>query len=255
MRLAILSDIHGNLHAFEAVLQDLASAGEIDLFWCLGDYAAFGTRPAECVAKLRELQAYHGEKKFKLIGGNTDRYIVTGKRPEMPAAKDAESFAKRVSAYQESDDLHNWALSKLSWEDYEFLAKMLGKELFTRVEGYGEVIGFHAIPGNDEPMSLRPDTPDEEAADALLDRSGHMAIAGHTHKVMDRTLRNWRVINPGSIGLSFTDFHFAEWALINFENGEANVDFRRVPYDIQAVLADIEASGYPHPNWLLNRLK
>jgi predicted phosphodiesterase len=255
MRLALLSDIHGNWMAFEAVLQDLATMGEIDLFWCLGDYAAFGTRPAECVAKLRELQAHHGEKKFKLIGGNTDRYIVTGKRPERPPAKDAESFAKRAASHQESDDLHNWALSKLSWEDYEFVAKTLGKELFTRVDDYGEVIGFHAIPGNDEPTSLKPDSPDEEAADALLDRSGRLAFAGHTHLVMDRILGNWRVVNPGSIGLSNTDFHFAEWAIVSFENGEAQVDFRRVPYDIQAVLDDISASGYPHPNWLLNRLK
>jgi predicted phosphodiesterase len=255
MRLAILSDIHGNLHALEAVLNDLASMGEIDLFWCLGDYAVFGTRPAECVAKLRELQAQYGEKKFKLIGGNTDRYIITGKRPEIPAAKDADAFAKRASSYQERDDIHNWTLSKLSWEDYEFVAKTLGRELFTRVEDYGEVIGFHAIPGDDEPRSLRPEVPDEEAADALLDRAGRLAIAGHTHTVMDRILGNWRVINPGSIGMSFTDIHFAEWALINFENGEAQVDFRRVPYDMQALIADVSASGYPHPNWLLSRLK
>lgn len=255
MRLAILSDIHGNLHALNAVLDDLASVGEIDLFWALGDYAAFGTRPAESVAKLRELQAQHGEKKFKVIGGNTDRYIVTGKRPETPPAKDAESFAKRPAAYQESDDLHNWALSKLSWEDYEFLAKSLGREVSTQVEGYGRVIGFHAIPGDDEPRSLRPDTPDEEAADALLDRSGRLAIAAHTHTMMDRTLGNWRVINVGSVGMSFTDIHYAEWGLVTFENGEAHVDFRRVSYDMQALIADIEAVGYPHPDWLLRRIK
>lgn len=255
MRLAIFSDIHGNMHAFEAVLQDLATVGEIDLFWCLGDYAAFGTRPAESVAKLRELQAHYGDKKFKVIGGNTDRYIVTGKRPEVPAAKDAEAFAKLSASYQQRDDLLNWALGKLSWEDYEFLAKSLGRELSTRVDGYGDVIGFHAIPGSDEPMALRPDTPDEEAADALLDRAGRLALAGHTHLLMDRRLGTWRVINSGSIGLSFTDVHFAEWAIINFDNGEAQVDFRRVPYDIQAVLADIETSGYPRPNWLLSRLK
>ena len=92
--------------------------------------------------------------------------------------------------------------------------------------------------------------PEEEARDALLDRSGKLAIGGHTHLVMDRMLGNWRVINPGSVGLSFRDVTKAEWALITFENGAANVDLRTVPYDFQAVLADMAAVNYPHPAWL-----
>ena len=64
MRLAVISDIHGNLIAFEAVLQDLQSVGEVDLIWCLGDLAMGCTRPAECVAKVRELHEQYGKDKF-----------------------------------------------------------------------------------------------------------------------------------------------------------------------------------------------
>jgi predicted phosphodiesterase len=253
MRLALISDIHGNLHALEAVLADLKRAGTIDLIWCLGDLAAFGTHPAECVAGIRSLQAEMGEKKVRVIGGNTDRYIVTGKRPETPAAHDEEGFRKRATSYAQRDALLNWGLERLSWEDYQFLSGIIGRELHTRAEGYGDIIGYHAIPGDDEPMALRPDTPDEQAADALLDRAGKLAIGGHTHLVMDRKLGSWRVINPGSVGLSLTDIRRAEWALVTIEGNQAAIDFRAVPYDTSALAESIARTGYPHPDFLTSR--
>lgn len=250
MRLAVISDIHGNLIAFEAILHDLEQVGTVDQIWFLGDFAAFGTRPAECVAKVRALQEEYGEEKLKVIGGNTDRYIVTGKRTEVPLAKDPETFGKARKHFLERDQLLNWALEQLSWEDYEFLGKTLGKELALTAEGYGRVIGFHAIPGDDEPAILTPNSPEEEALDALLDRSGRVALAGHTHQVMDRKLGDWRVINPGSVGMSLTDIRKAEWALLTIEEGALHVDFRAVPYDFDAVLAEMDSVGYPHPGWL-----
>ncbi|GAB5492428.1 MAG: metallophosphoesterase family protein [Phototrophicaceae bacterium] len=255
MRLAVISDIHGNLPAFEAVIQDVKSVGEIDLIWCLGDFAAWGTRPAECVAKLRELQADYGKDKFKVIGGNTDRYIVTGNRPQTPSAKDDEGFKKRQANFAQRDALLNWGLAQLSWEDYEFMAKTIGRELRQRVDGYGDVIGYHGIPSDDDSVSLRPDSPEEEAQDALLDRAGRLAIGGHTHLVMDRQLGNWRVLNVGSVGLSLTDINFAEWALISFDDDTAEVDFRKTSYDIQTVLDDMAVVDYPHPEWLLRFTK
>jgi len=255
MRLAVFSDIHGNLIALEAMLQDLQQAGEVDLIWCLGDLAAFGTRPAACIARVRELQAHYGEEKFKVIGGNTDRYLVTGKRPQVPAAKDENGFHKRQQNFAHRDAVLNWNLSQITWEDYEFLGKLLGKELQTKVERYGRVIGYHAVPGSDEPMSLRPDTPDEEAQDALLDREGRMAIGGHTHLPMDRDLGHWRAINPGSVGLSFTQPGKAEWALLTFNEGQVKVELRAVPYDVQALLAEIEHVGYPHPEFITGRFQ
>lgn len=251
MRLAVISDIHGNLPAFEAVVEDLNSVGDVDLIWCLGDFAAWGTRPAECIAKLRTLHEQYGKDKFKVIGGNTDRYLVTGKRPEMPSAKDEDGFKKRQTTFMQRDALLSWALDQLSWEDYEFVAKTIGRELRHRVESYGDVIGYHGIPGDDDAVSLKPDTPEEEAQDALLDRAGRLAIGGHTHLVMDRTLGNWRAINPGSVGLSFTDINFAEWAIVTFEGDKAEVDFRNVPYDVQALKDDIATVNYPYPEWLL----
>ena len=74
MRLAVFGDIHGNLPALEAVMDDISGAGGFDHYWCLGDLAALGGQPSECIQRLLAWRGELGEDKFKIIGGNTDRY-------------------------------------------------------------------------------------------------------------------------------------------------------------------------------------
>ncbi|MCS6834797.1 MAG: metallophosphoesterase [Anaerolineae bacterium] len=250
MRLAVFGDIHGNETAFEAMLSDLHSVGDVDKLWVLGDLAAFGPRPGACIARLRALIEMHGKDKCQVIGGNTDRYLVRGQRPNTPPAQDADGLARRVASFRERDDALNWGLAQLSYDDYAFLAEIVGRELSLDVPNHGVVIGFHAIPGDDEPTSLRPDSPDEEAADALLDRQGRLALCGHTHLAMDRQVRSWRVVNPGSVGLSFGKPGLAEWALLTFsEDGALSVDLRAVPYDVEAAIAHAREAGYPQARY------
>ena len=118
----------------------------------------------------------------------------------------------------------------------------------------GRVIAFHAVPGDDEAMSLAPDSADEEAADALLDRQGRLALCGHTHLAMDRALGAWRVINPGSVGLSYGNPGQAEWALLEWQAGALTVEFRRAPYDVAETLRAWEGLGYPEIDWIAPRL-
>src|SRR5690606_16179331 len=101
------------------------------------------------------------------------------------------------------DTALNWSVGQITYEDYEYLKDIRYREVSLTAEGYGTVIGYHGIPGDDESTVLTPDSADEEALDALLDREGRMGIGGHTHLQMDRTLGTWRVINVGSVGLSF----------------------------------------------------
>lgn len=255
MRHAVFSDIHGNLAALEAVLADLEQAGGADLIWCLGDLAAFGPHGTECIRRVRGLAEQMGPEKMQVIGGNTDRYLVTGERFPVPPAKDAEALARRAGEWQKRDSILNWNTGQLGWDDYEYLKGLLGRETAVEVPGYGRVIGFHAVPGHDEPMALRPDTSDEEARDALLDREGRLALCGHTHIQMDRDLSPWRVVNPGSVGFSYSNPGRAEWALLRFKGGALDLDLRVVDYDIPAMLADLQASGHPHPEWLTAGLK
>jgi len=252
MRIAAFSDIHGNLTALETVLADLESVGDVDLIWVLGDLAALGPRPAQCIQMLIDLREKHGKDQVKIIGGNTDRYLVTGERFPTPPAEDEAAFDTLADSWTYRDAIFNWNMMRIGWEEYEFLKGILGREISKTIDGYGTVIGYHAIPGNDESMALRPDTDDEEANDALLDREGRLAIGGHTHLQMDRQLRDWRVINIGSVGLSFSQPGIAEWALLTFENDNVTVDLRSVPYSVETVKSDLDTVGYPEPEWLLN---
>lgn len=254
MRLAVFADIHGNAIALEAALADFEAAGGADKVWVLGDLAVLGTRPREVIRRLQALAEQRGKDNVQIIGGNTDRYLVHGKRPEMPAARDADAFRARVARWWEFDRMIHWTLEQLEWPDYEFLTQIIGRELSLHVPGYGHIIGFHAVPGDDEPISLLPTSPDEEAADALLDREGRLALAGHTHHRMDRTVGLWRVVNPGSVGLSFTHSGQAEWALLTFDQSDVVVDLRSVPYDLEAAIQEAHAI-HPAPALAEARLR
>ncbi len=254
MRLAVFSDLHGNLAAFEAALADLQALGGADQTWVLGDLSAFGSRPAECIRRVQSLKDAEGFGKLHVIGGNTDRYLVNGVRYRSPSAKDADELKKLVQTLKERDLILNWNLEQLSFEDYDFLKKIRSKEIAEFVEDYGWVIGFHGIPGDDERF-IWPDTPDNEVLDTLLDREGRLGICGHTHKPMDRDLGQWRVVNVGSVGLSFETPGYASWGYFVFENGEVSVDLRSVPYDLEAAIADLEVVGYPLVEWAASRLR
>ena len=115
-------------------------------------------------------------------------------------------------------------------------------------------VGYHAVPGDDE-KALTPETPVEEARDDLLDREGRLGIGGHIHVQMDRNLGDWRIINTGSVGMSFQNPGFAQWSLLTFENGDVMVDLRNVPYDTSALAADARAAGHPEPEWMLRKFR
>lgn len=255
MRIAVLSDIHGNLTALRHVLRRFDELGSFDQYWCLGDLAAFGPRAHDCIALIREQVERHGDKVFKVIGGNTDRYLVTGERFKVAPVTEADNLAAFAQAMRQRDRILNWNLDQLNWEDYEFLHKILGAELRLSVPDYGVVCGFHAIPGDDEAMNFLPDKSAEEAQDALLDREGRLALVGHTHQAMDRELNHWRVINPGSVGLSFSQPGYAEFAVLTFENGHCDAQLYAEPYAVDELIADLNAMGHPEPDWFAQRVK
>lgn len=253
MRLAILSDIHGNLHALDTALADLHAAGGADALWLLGDYAAFGARPREVIQRMMALAEEWGEGKIGFVRGNTDRYLVKAGAPRPGKVENAEAFAEFVAGTRTWYDNLFWGLEQLTFAEYEWLTKLRG-DLDLNAAGYGWVIGYHGTPGDDEGY-LMPDTPASAADDALLDREGRLGIGGHIHVQMDRLLTSWRVLNVGSVGMSFDKPGYAEYGILTFESGEVTVDLRALPYDVEAAIADLYASGYPHPDAAARRLR
>lgn len=252
MRLAVFSDIHGNLSALESALADLEAIGGADQIWHLGDYCAFGLQGSQVIARLRQQQADLGKDRVQFIGGNTDRYLVTGERFKLSPLEDESAFKKAPHIRQTVDSVLNWNLSQLSWEDYQWLTGLLGKELSLTVPDYGAVVGFHAVPGNDETF-LDANTPDEQASDYLLDREGRLAIYGHIHTQLKRDLGAWQLVNVGSVGDSKT-VGMAHWGLFMFTDNKVEIDLRQVSFDTQPLVTMIEQSDFPHQQWLLTRL-
>jgi predicted phosphodiesterase len=241
MRLAVLSDIHGNQIALQAVLADLQQAGGADRTWILGDLVMAGPRPAECLQIIRDLQAA-SPKTVEVIGGNTDRYLVTGQQ-RGEKVKNAENWAKFPEQLRVNVERIAWLAEKLSWENAEYLQKILHRELELDVPGYGWVIGFHAVPGDDD-VFYELNTPDDVLLDALYEREGRLALCGHTHHRMDRDLGKWRLINVGSVGLPNDDLR-ASYAILTFEADQLQVDLRLVPFDSEAVIADMALQQHP----------
>lgn len=236
MRLAVLADIHGNLPALEAVLADIQSQGTPDLCWVLGDLAAFCPWPSEAIARLRTLP------NASFLQGNTDRYLVTGRRPTLPIHS-PEDWAAASARLAERDANFRWTVERLSWADYEFL-----RDLPTRLEmdvpGYGRVVAFHANPADDE-TNLFPDTPDEQVRPYLAGLEARLVLYGHTHRPVERIVDSVWLVNGGSVGFSLDGDPRPAYALLDVVGGECTVTLRRVAYDSRTVLAELERVEHP----------
>src|SRR5919197_496774 len=104
-RLALISDIHGNVVALDVVLADLAHRDEIDGIVCLGDVAAGGPQPGEVIARLRGLQC-------KVVRGNADRWLLEG----LPPGRGEET--RRLGV------IVDWARGTLAPDDLDYLAAL-----------------------------------------------------------------------------------------------------------------------------------
>jgi diadenosine tetraphosphatase ApaH/serine/threonine PP2A family protein phosphatase len=201
---ALLYDVHGNLPALQAVLEDVAAQGE-ERFLLGGDYALFGAWPAETVARLRELDAVW-------IRGNGERWTA---RPD--DAPDVAHAAAVRCAEMLGDEAVN-ALAALPGSYAE------GQTLFCHGSPQSDVRSFLPEPDEDE--------------DELLEGVAHdRLVFGHTHLAFARrSAAGIQLVNPGSVGMPFDGDPRAAWALLA-EDG--TIEHRRVDYDRAASAAAV----------------
>ncbi|MBN1976096.1 MAG: metallophosphoesterase family protein [Anaerolineae bacterium] len=242
MRLAVLSDVHGNLPALEAVLADIEAQGEPDAYLVLGDLAAFCPWPSETLARLQELP----EALF--LQGNTDRYLITGQRPKPSPVRSPEDWTAMPTKLAERDANFRWTVERLSYDDFQFL-----RDLPTRfdldVPGYGRVVAVHANAQDDE-TSLTPDTSDDEMRDYFSDLDARLVLYGHTHRPVDRMVDGMRIVNDGSVGLPLDGDPRPAYALLDFEGADCAAAIHRVSYDREVVIAELERADHPAKGWV-----
>jgi putative phosphoesterase len=221
MRIAIVSDIHGNLPALEAVIADLESARP-DLVVQGGDLAVNGPEPKEVVDRVREL-GWPG------IVGNTDRAIWELESVPGAAYEVFASLAPATRARLGEDDV-GWLESlPLEWRD--------------DAEGVAVV---HAAPG-DLWKNVRADSPDRELENVFGVLGTPLAVYGHIHRPFVTAMPGLTVANSGSVGMPFDGDWRASYLLV--EGGEPAI--RRVEYDLERELAAIERSDYPFKEALI----
>ena len=240
-RLAAISDIHGNLLALEAVLADIEAQGTPDATWVLGDLVAFCPWPAETLARLRALP------NVACLQGNTDRYVVTGRRPVFPV-RSPEDWTRMSVSLAGRDANFRWTVERLSYADYEFLHD-LPPRLEMEVPGYGRVVAVHATPADDE-SNLLPNTPDDDVRPHIAGLDARLLLYGHTHRPVDRIVDSVRLVNDGSVGLPLDGDPRPAYALLDFEGGQCTVTIRRVTYDREAVIAELEQVEHPGRAWV-----
>jgi putative phosphoesterase len=234
MRLAVLSDIHGNLTAFVAVLADIRQTSP-DLVLHGGDLAAMGSSPIEIVDQIRDLG-------WKGVMGNVDEMLV---RPGS-----MEEFASQSSAPPGMwSTIRQIAASTRTTLGNERLAWLDKLPLAVRKPGFALV---HASPQD----CWR--TPAEDATDAELKAIYHslgepVVVFGHTHRPSIHRMAGQPelLINTGSVGLPYDGDPRASYLLL--DNGTPSI--RRVEYNVEKELKALLSSDLPGAEWTAKMLR
>jgi len=231
VRVAVISDIHANLHALEAVLAEVTRESP-DEIWCLGDVVGYGPRPNECCELVRE-------RADLVLCGNHDLAVI--------GALDLEEFSGDAARAA------RWTVGVLADENRTWLGSLQP----TAARESAEL--FHASPRDpvwDYVLS------EQVALQSLLLTQAPVVLVGHSHVALALSTggadiagglapggtnvefadRRW-LFNPGSVGQPRDGDPHAAWLLVDFADNRAG--FRRVLYDVEATQAEIRAAGLP----------
>ena len=231
MRIAVISDVHGNIHALDAVLEAI-DADEVDMIWCLGDVVGYGARPNECCA------AVAARARISLVG-NHDLGVL-GKIPlDVFAHEAAESARWTQTVLDDASRSYLAALSPNAETDYASLAHASPRDPI-----WEYVLGI------------------DQARAALDTATRPLVLVGHSHAALyfeNGASARWGLapegtvlgleegsrclLNPGSVGQPRDGDPQAAWLLLDLD--EARASFRRESYDVARTQAEIRDAGLP----------
>lgn len=251
MKIALLSDVHGNLIALESVIDDIRTKGGVDEYWVLGDLAALGYAPAAVLERLVSLP------QVLFVRGNTDRYLVSGERPDdVPTLAQAIADPKRIPQLVEVEQALTWTqgyLAATGWLDW--LAALPLEQRRTLPNGT-RLLAVHAAPGTDDGPGIRPDSSDADLNRLVAKSEADLICGGHTHWPCECQIGGIRAVNVGSVSNPPRDRR-ASYALLDAQTTGYTVTLHRVAYNYDAVIEAIAQSRMPAAPaaWLLKHFK
>jgi len=220
LRVALVSDAHGNAVGLRAALDDIAGR-DVDAIVALGDMAQGGPQPAECLDLLRGSGA-------SVVLGNSDAFLL-----DPNASKEPPTERHLVQ--------RDWTLSQLSEDDLAFIR---GFEQTVELDlGHSRLLCFHGSPADYDEVVLPEDPPDPFTGADIL-------AGGHVHVPQLRRVGASWYVNPGSVGCGYDhrqpddDFRFDAWASYAIVEA-ASVEFHRVPFDLDELDRVTRAAGMP----------
>jgi putative phosphoesterase len=221
-RIAILSDVHGNVPAFEAVLEDL-SEQRADEVLVGGDLVGRGPQGSHIVHRVHTLG-------WRCVRGNHEDYLLNFRHRRVPA---------------------DWLTSE-QWSASRWMAAELDEPSVAYIDALphsatsrltADLRLVHGTPrSNNE--GLGPWSSDEQLGRHLGSIHEAVLVCGHTHRPMLRRVNGGTVVNTGAVGLPFNRDRRAQYVVLAGEGEDWGVDFRRVDYPVERVLAIYESSGF-----------
>ena len=247
MKIALLSDIHGNSLALDATLADIETT-DVDEYWILGDIVALGPDPVGVLQRLSTMP------NCKFIRGNTDRYVVTGDRPPpFPAeiAQDHESI-KRFAEVAGTFAWTQGAITNGGWFDW---LSQLPLEFNRSLPDGTKCLCVHAIPGNDDGTGIDKDMTDDEICKSLEGCSADLICVGHTHQQINRKVNQWHILNPGSISNPRPPILQASYAILDATSEGYKIEHRTVEYNRDEVIYQVQKLKHPGAEFIIKHLR
>ncbi|MEG2724438.1 MAG: metallophosphoesterase family protein [Kiritimatiellia bacterium] len=234
-RYAIISDVHANIEALDAVIAD-AKAQSVDDFVCLGDVVGYNASPSDCIQRIRSLGC-------KTVMGNHDFYCSD-------AAVNLDDFQPHAASVIE------WTRRNISEEESRWLHQL---------PLTATVMGFTMVHSTlDNPASFRYAFDPMDAADSFQEQHTRVCFHGHTHVpcIFQRPAASDQIfklgaasglleqgnyfINVGSVGQPRDGIPKACYLIFTMEGlTKLSIEYRRVEYDIESAVRKIEAAGLP----------
>jgi predicted phosphodiesterase len=225
MRIAVLADLHANLPALEAVLDDALALG-CDTIWCVGDVVGRGPHPGQVIDELRRMD-------LPTVQGNWDDAVA--QRREHPGVSwpNHEAEAAGVASLE-------WTVAHLT-EDQRGWLRQLPAMLRLEVEGRS-VLLFHGLPMRQSEY-LWGDRPSRVFARVSSDQGDDLLCFGNTHEAFHRQIGKSHFVAAGAVGCGTADDLSARYAVVDMAGTDLMVNFRTIPYDYARVEADLAAAG------------